>query len=280
MVTYDARPSAFTQLTTTGEWEYILSALGTRNAIDGSAGSAMNPSLDTGGRNAVIADGIAVIKGQLWRCDAPVSTPVPAASAQNRIDRLVLRLTRGASSSPTVVVPTVITGTPSGTPVEPPLTQTPTGIYDIPVFSWTSTSAGAITTLVDERRLSNDKWHDMRPLTGSMSGTNTGYAPPQYKFSDDLKWVEIAGYVQTPAATGNYNGTVFKTLPANYQPVTTQGHKWLVTLVADGPFGTPMVSVLPSGAVQFGFLPTSLTQTILGIGGRYPLEDQAGFLQS
>ena len=120
----------------------------------------------------------------------------------------------------------------------------------------------------------------MRPLTGSMSGTNTGYAPPQYKFSDDLKWVEIAGYVQTPAATGNYNGTVFKTLPANYQPVTTQGHKWLVTLVADGPFGTPMVSVLPSGAVQFGFLPTSLAQTILGIGGRYPLEDQAGFLQS
>ena len=247
MVTYDARPSAFTQLTTTGEWEYILSALGTRSRR--VEGSAMNPSLDTGGRNAVIADGIAVIKGQLWRCDAPVSTPVPAASAQNRIDRLVLRLTRGASSSPTVVVPTVITGTPSGTPVEPPLTQTPTGIYDIPVFSWTSTSAGAITTLgwgVGSRAMG--RW---RPLTGSMSGTNTGYAPPQYKFSDDLKWVEIAGYVQTPAATGNYNGTVFKTLPANYQPVTTQGHKWLVTLVADGPFGTPMVSVLPSGAVQF-----------------------------
>ena len=281
MAIYDARPSSFTLLTTTAEWEALTAIMGAADAaIDGAVGSAMAPSLDTGGRNAVIADGNAAIRGMLWRCDAPVSTPIPAASAQNRIDRLVLRLNRSAVTSPTVIQPVVITGTPSGSPVEPPLVQTPTGIYDIPVFSWTSTSAGAITTLVDERRLANDKWHDMRPLTGSMSGTNTGYAPPQYRFSDDLKWVEVAGYVQTPAATGNYNGTVFKVLPAAYCPVTTQAHKWLVTLVGDGPFGTPMVSVLNSGNVQFGFLPTSLAQTVIGIMGRYPLEDQSGFLQS
>src|SRR5580765_9011023 len=151
MVIFDARPSSFTQLTTTADWEALMSMIGPAAAIDASVGNAMNPTLDTGGRNAVIDTGNILIKGQLWRCDAPVSTPIPAASAQNRIDRLVLRLTRGATTSATVIQPVVITGTPSGSPVEPPIVQTPTGIWDIPVSSWLSTSAGAITTLVDER---------------------------------------------------------------------------------------------------------------------------------
>jgi hypothetical protein len=119
MATYDARPSAFTQLTTTSDWEAFISAIGGISAIDFSVGNAFTPSLDVPGRNAVMADGNIVIKGQLWRCDAPVSTTIPAASAQNRIDRLVLRLTRGAITSPTVVQPFIITGTPSGSRVEP-----------------------------------------------------------------------------------------------------------------------------------------------------------------
>jgi hypothetical protein len=150
MVTYDARPSAFTNLALTSEWEALFSAAGFGDGIAPFVGSAMAPSLDVGGRNAVIADGNAIIKGQLWRCDAPVSTPIPAASAQNRIDRL----NRSATTSPTVVQPVVITGTPSGTPTEPPLVQTTTGLFDIPVSSWSSTSAGAITSLVDERQFS------------------------------------------------------------------------------------------------------------------------------
>jgi hypothetical protein len=135
--------------------------MGLPDGIDATAGNALAPSLDTGGRNAVVASGNIIVRGQLWRCDAPVSTPIPAASAQNRIDRLVLRLNRGASTSPTVVQPVVITGTPSGTPVEPPLVQTPAGLYDVPICSWTSTSAGAITSLVDERQFCLDTWHNI-----------------------------------------------------------------------------------------------------------------------
>jgi hypothetical protein len=167
MATFDARPSQFTQLTSTSDWEYLLSSFMPQGgAVDASIGNAMNPSLDTPGRNAVIADGVAVIKGQLWRCDAAVSTPIPAASAQNRIDRLVLRLTRGATTSATVVQPVVITGTPSGSPVEPPIVRTTTGIWDLPISSWTSTSAGAITSLVDERDFVNDPWHSLGTLAG------------------------------------------------------------------------------------------------------------------
>lgn len=278
MAIYDARPSAFNQLTTTGEWEYFCSAAGLLSAIDGSAGSAMIPSLDTGGRNAVIADGIAVIKGQLWRCDAPVSTPVPAASAQNRIDRLVLRYTRGAASSPTVVAPTIITGTPSGSPVLPPIVQTPTGIWDLPVCHWTSTSAGAISTLIDDRRLTNDQWHDMRPLSAAnWAGTVAGMTPPQYRFSNDLKYVEVAGSVQTNNVAGNMNAVTFFTFPPAYRPQLAK--RFVVTAVADGA-ATPVATINNAGNIFFNFLPSSLAQTQIGIDGRYALDDQAGFILS
>src|SRR3974390_3646959 len=122
MATYDSRPSGFTQLTTTSDWESFMSAAGIWDGIDSQ--NSFQVSLDTVGRNIVMTYGACLIKGQLWRTDANVSTPIPAAAAQNRMDRLVLRYNRGATSSPTVVAPVVITGTPSGTPPLPPIFQT------------------------------------------------------------------------------------------------------------------------------------------------------------
>jgi hypothetical protein len=284
VATFDARPSAFTQLATTGDWEALLSMAAVVSggaAIDASVGSAMVPSLDTPGRNAVLADGNALIKGQLWRCDASVSVPIPAASAQNRIDRLVLRLTRGAATAATVIVPTVVTGTPSGSPVIPPLVQTTSGIWDYPVSHWTATSAGALTTLVDDRRLTNDSWHDMRPLTNNFIGSITTpvHAPPQYRFADDCKFVEIAGYIQTPSTTGNYNNVSFATLPAAYRPSDPAGVDWFASSVADSA-ATPVIRAHSDGTMTMHYSSATLAQTIIGIYGRYPLQDQNGFLLS
>jgi hypothetical protein len=276
MVTYDARPSAFTQLTTTADWEALLSSA-FPTAIDASVGSAMTPTLDTSGRNAVIADGNITIKGQLWRCDAPVSTPIPAASAQNRIDRLVIRLTRGATTSATVVQPAVVTGTPSGTPTIPALTQTPTGIWEYPVSHWTSSSAGAISGLIDDRLLANDTWHDLRPLQNSFVGPAAGNYPPQYKFAPDCLFVEVAGWLRTPATTGNYNASPFATVPPAYRP--SQGsHTWLLTGIADSA-ASPKIQVDSSGNLAYNFASGTLAQTQFGIYGRYPL-DSSGLILS
>lgn len=277
MAVYDARPSAFTQLTSTADWESVLTAVGPAAGIDAAVGNAMNPTLDTPGRNAVLDTGNILIKGQLWRCDAAVNTAIPAASAQNRIDRLVIRLTRGAATSATVVQPAVVTGTPSGSPVIPALTQTPTGIWEYPVAHWTATSAGALTGLVDDRRLLNDPWHDMRPLSAAnWAGTVAGMTPPQYRFSNDLVYVEVAGAVRTDVTTGNMNGITFFTFPANYRPLLSQ--KWLVNSAADGA-ASPVCTVAPAGTLQFNFLPASLAATQIGIIGRYALDDQYGFIQ-
>jgi len=265
MVTYDARPSAFTQMATTGEWEYLWTAMVDANGIDGATGNAMTPSLDTPGRNAVIADGVAVIKGMVWRCDAPVNTPIPAASAQNRIDRLVLRLTRGATTSPTVIQPVVITGTPSGSPVEPPIVQTPTGIWDIPVSSWLSTSAGAITTLVDERAPINDPWHSLGTL--ALFTVNIG----RYRLLPN-NVVELDINVTTSGASNAASTDFSVTLPVGYRPLNA--HRRVLGIAGTSSLGTvePNVVVATTGVVTVGLNSSVSSGTVIYGGVAIPLD--------
>jgi hypothetical protein len=151
MTVTNARPSPFLTLTTDADWESFTNGAGNGDGVVMSPSTSLAPSLDTGGRNAVMAAGTAIIKGKLWSCDAPVSTAVPVASAQNRIDRLVLQLNRSAGTAAAFVQPVVVTGTPSGTPTIPALTQGSSGVWQLPISHWTSTSAGGLTSLVDER---------------------------------------------------------------------------------------------------------------------------------
>ncbi len=285
MVTYDARPSAFTQLTATADWESLMAAAGVRDGVDQT--SSLVPTLDTSGRNAVIAAGNCVIKGMLWRCDAPVNTAIPAASASNRIDRLVLRMNRGASTSPTVIQPVVITGTPSGSPTEPPLVQTPSGIWDIPISSWTSASNGTLTGLLDERQYTGtvrDNWHDMRigNLGNGWVGTIGGWHPPQYRFADDYKWVEITGFIQNPSQ-GIWTSVPIKNLPVAYRPPVTC--KWPCSGYPLNPSPyypyTPTAQMASNGnlTIEDASNETVPSGGIFGITGRYPL-NAAGLVLS
>jgi hypothetical protein len=197
MVTYDARPSGFNQLTTTTDWESFMSSAGIYDGIDGS--NSLTPSLDTVGRNAVIGAGQALIKGQLWSCDAPVSVPIPAASSQNRLDRLVLRLNRTASTSPNVVSPVVITGTPSGSPVMPPLQQTPAGLWDIPISNWVSNSGGTLTNLSDQRQYS------ARSVISMQSTYHP--SPPNVRLGLEVDTMKVY----------SWNGSVWSVLPGTSQ---------------------------------------------------------------
>lgn len=133
-------------VTSVTDWENVFAPGLVSGVISGLA-----PSLDGAGRAAVIGPGAALVRGFYKPVSVATSTSVPAASGQNRIDRLTLRLDRGATDPTLFVVPTVITGTPAAKPQKPALTQTSNGLWDLPVCSWTSTSAGALTSLTDER---------------------------------------------------------------------------------------------------------------------------------
>lgn len=264
MVTYDARPSAFTQIATTGDWEFWYTAAGIEDGVDGFA--SFQPSLDIPGRNAVISAGDGIIKGQLWRCDAPVSTPIPGASASNRIDRLTLRLTRTATTSPTVVQPNIITGTPSGSPVEPPLVQTPTGIWDIPICSWTSTSAGALTTLNDERILKSDTVHSMSSLlTNGWSVRTGGYLADYYMKSQYVMHVDFE--LNHSATSGTSQLT--NALPQVYWPAHPQDAVigWFGTAAAGA--ASPALGYNTAGVLTAFNLPTGTS--LIQFAGDFPL---------
>lgn len=267
MAVFDARPSAFTQLSTIGEWENLWSASGGVSAVDGPA--ACTASFDVPGRNIVMAAGNVAIKGQLWRCDATVSTAIPSASAQNRMDRLVLRYNRGATSSPTVIVPTIIPGTPSGSPTLPSLTRTPTGIWDFPICYWTSQSNGALVSLTDNRELiANDVWHSIAPPVNWFGGVN-------YKMNPDYT-VTLAGMVQLPFS-GSYNTAVIANLPPIYCPIGDKRFLFLCTTQSPDygnvSGGMPELTVRTDGRVQVSAIPSGLSGMVTYIDGiNYPLD--------
>lgn len=114
-------------------------------------GSALAPSLDASGRNVVMQPGAAIVRAFYKPVTEATYTPVPAASSQNRVDRLVLRLNRAAADAASFIAPVVIAGTPAASPQAPALTRTPSGLWDLPIARWTSASNGSLTGLVDER---------------------------------------------------------------------------------------------------------------------------------
>lgn len=114
-------------------------------------------------------------------------------------------------------------------------------------------------------------WQDMRPLSNSWIGTIAGQYPPQYRLSAD-GFVDVAGYVQTPAANANYNSVTFATLPAAYRPAANAGHRWPVTMTTNvAPVGTPAVQIDTNGNLQCHNMPALMSSQVIGIYGRYPL---------
>lgn len=155
--------------------------------------------------------------------------------------------------------------------------------------SWLSWDGGGIAVRVCQQLTAADpsitasptvpaqpeSWRDMRPLTGGFFGTISGQYPPQYRKCADGD-VEIFGKVQLPAASANYNGIVFYNLPAPYRP--NKSIQMPITAVADGA-ASPVLTINTNGNLQFNFMATPLSGTIIGITCRYPL-DSTGIIQS
>ncbi|MFV2172349.1 hypothetical protein ACFHW2_11795 [Actinomadura sp. LOL_016] len=128
----DAFPTAVTQLTTMAQWEAFFTGFSADGVIPG-VGLEMAPYFDASTRTAGVAPGAAQIRG--FRVEGPTHTsqPIPDAAAQNRIDRFVLRLNRAAATAAEWITPVVLTGTPGSAPIPPALTQSLSGLFDIPM---------------------------------------------------------------------------------------------------------------------------------------------------
>lgn len=82
-----------------------------------------------GGMVLTVSDGFSVIRGFAYQNTADLSLTVEAADSQPRIDTVVLRLDPSTNS----IVAAIKKGTPAASPSAPALTQTPDGIYELPL---------------------------------------------------------------------------------------------------------------------------------------------------
>jgi hypothetical protein len=181
-------------MSTATEWEEYFTSADICGVVSG-----LVPSLNTTGRQAVMGVGAAMIRGYYKPVTSSTGTAIPSASGSNRIDRLVLRLDRTASTAANWIKPVVIEGTPSSTPSPPAVTQSSSGSWDLPICRWTSASSGALSGLVDERYFlggqtllfsSTSRASGLIPASPRRFGieTDTGHA----LVSDGAAWNEIA----------------------------------------------------------------------------------------
>jgi hypothetical protein len=82
--------------------------------------------------------------GTAWSYDVPANT-----ATSPRVDRLVLRRSLAAQT----VVPAVLQGTPAATPTAPAVTQADDGVWELPLFRWTTpaNSGAPLTGVIDDR---------------------------------------------------------------------------------------------------------------------------------
>jgi hypothetical protein len=209
-----------TTVSTITDWENLF-APGFETGVVPGNGNELAPTLDTSGRNAVIDTGNAIIRAFCKPVSVSTATAIPAASSQDRIDRLVLRLDRSASVAANFIQPVVITGTPGSSPALPALTQTPTGLWDLPIAHWTSKSTGALTGLADERYFAgNSDWHSLAPYQSHFSLPVDGFG--KYRRTRDNE-LQISAAL---AVTGGANPNTLNTnpLPPAYIPASTAGN--------------------------------------------------------
>lgn len=159
---------------TDDQWERFTGTFAASGVDAGTGSGSLRVSLNVPGRAATIAPGGGFVKGRYRPAQATAdSVPIPAASTQDRYDRVVLRLNRTASALADVLKPVIITGTPATSPTKPALLNDAT-LCDIPLASYRAAASGTLTALTDERRFIGLTLRAAPTAIGVPTGTPNG----------------------------------------------------------------------------------------------------------
>jgi hypothetical protein len=185
-------------------WEaYWVGGLGGAAGVMAGKLGELAPSINSGARTVSTATGAAFVRG--FYIENPATTytaSVPAASAADRVDRLVLRLDRTQSTAANWLKPMIIQGT-SGSATPPAIQSSTTGSWDLPIARWTTKADGTLTGLVDERYLDGGQFlvfkSTARPVASPpRQGLETDTGKPVYAdgaawnyYDTDTGWVTL-----------------------------------------------------------------------------------------
>lgn len=199
-------------------------------------------SADSSGLNVKVAPGFAIVRGHAYVLDADLTLNVSAGATNARRDLVVLRLDPSANSVSAVVK----AGTAASSPVDPTLTQTEEGVYEL-ALARVEVPANAVTVsasnVTDRRTYIGSQvgmWTSaLRPATPEigMFGYNTsigrfeGYTPSGWKVitleSDPVLASQISSSEQLKLNAGTINGApIFVQATAPTNPVLNTLHFW------------------------------------------------------
>jgi len=165
---------------------------------DAPTGSALQVSAGTG--LAVVSEaGQAMVRGHFYISTAQESLALATADPTNdRIDTVILKLDPVANE----IVLAVKTGTPAGSPSEPGLVQTDSGIYEMAIANvLVPATAGVPSTITDRREFMGTKlgsWTTVgRPTpTGRvLFGFNTTTGQVEFYNTNLSAWAPVGGGV-------------------------------------------------------------------------------------
>jgi hypothetical protein len=191
-------------LATMSQWEAFF--LGITGVIPG-VGGLFAASMNSGARTVTIQSGATLIRGFYMSGSSATTFNVPAASAGNRVDRLVLRLDRTQTTAGAWITPVIIQGTSGST--TPPAVQTSlTNQWDQTICRWSTNSDGTLSGLVDERYMVGAKLAQF-PSTArppaSFPGLGVESDTGRLMRADGTAWSVMAGstaWITFPYASG------------------------------------------------------------------------------
>jgi hypothetical protein len=207
------------QDTTEIQYSDLFRELQDSGIADAISSSSFKVSGDTGGMNAFVQPGFAILRGHAVSSTSIESVTIQPAGSAQRIDRVVLRLDPVANSIALVV----LQGMPNST--APSLTQTDTGIYEI--------SLGLVTVGANVSSIAADKVKDDRQFVGSRVGVWTSDTRPSSARRSRL------GLNITTGKWEFYTGTGWTDLIPATVDNSTRWNGYSLTVSTTTPSGTP-----------------------------------------
>ncbi|USH44610.1 minor tail protein [Streptomyces phage BroPlease] len=200
-----------------GQFSYLFRELQSTGIADSVNGGGFQVIGDSSGMQVKVNPGFALLRGHAVQSTDTEIVAIDAASTNVRIDRVVLRLDPAANS----ITLAVVKGTPGGE--APALTQSDTGVYELPLASvnvGVGVATIAATAVTSERRFIGNTvggWttstRPQNPRTGRL-GLNV--STNKWEFWDGSKWADLAPTVTWSSISGR---------PNEFTPVAHQ-HDW------------------------------------------------------
>lgn len=187
------------QDTTDIEYGRLFREMAASDGMVGSFGdSALKVTGDSSGRQVKMATGAAVLRGYMFYSTAVETITIAANTGAARVDLVVLELNLSAPTVAQRILPKVLQGT-SGSATPPSLTQTETGVYQIPLATVAVANNAAVINAADVTDVRG--WMDQK--YGAWTTSRRPVSPRKYhlgynetlgiwEYHDGSNWVSLS----------------------------------------------------------------------------------------